>query len=89
MRDYIPAPDCHQQTCKVCWRPDKFDFQVPDSIWKAIVPQKFQGHVVCFYCFDEFARLKGIEYHTHLKNELYFAGKQATFIFKVAKRFGC
>lgn len=31
--------DAHRQTCKVCRQPHKFDFQVPDELWAAVVPE--------------------------------------------------
>ena len=31
--------DPQQQTCKVCGRPDKFNFHVPDAVWEWIVPE--------------------------------------------------
>ena len=69
-----------QQTCKVCGRPDKFDFHIPDAIWCSIVPEQYQTRVVCLYCFDEFAQATDTRYAAHL-SELYFAGKRATFHF--------
>lgn len=70
-----------RQTCKVCLRPDRFDFNVPDALWAAIVPPEFQNGVVCLGCFDDFARDKGISYHNGVRT-LYFAGDQATFVFQ-------
>lgn len=75
--------ECTQLTCKVCGRPDKFDFYVPDELWQAIVPPSFQGNVVCLCCFDDFAKKKGINYSLQT---LYFAGRMATFRFEVAWR---
>src|SRR5262245_23933921 len=31
-----------RQTCKVCRCPDKFDFSVPDEMWKRVVPLEYQ-----------------------------------------------
>lgn len=72
-----------QQTRKACGQPDKFDFNVPDEIWHAVVPTALQTRVVCLYCFDEFAREKNIDYAKSL-NILYFAGRRASFEFRVA-----
>ena len=72
--------------CKVCGRPEKFDFYVPDEVWHAIVPPKYQGHVVCLGCFDDFAQEKGINYSSVLR-DLCFAGVKATFIFEIT--FAC
>ena len=74
-----------QLTCKACGRSDKFDFHVPDELWQAIVPLRFQGHVVCLCCFDDFAKEKDINYSSSLQT-LYFAGNKATFRFEVAWR---
>jgi len=85
--DYILDAGLGQQTCKVCGRPDKFNFQVPDETWASVVPPKFHNSVVCLYCFDEFAGQKDIAYHPHL-SKLYFAGRQATFTFNTKSRVG-
>ena len=73
--------DKQQQTCKVCGRPDKFNFDVPDDIWAAIVPAAFRDRVVCLSCFDEFAAIKGTDYTAHIK-QLYFAGEHVSFQFE-------
>ena len=70
-----------RQTCKVCGRPDKFDFSMPDRVWRAIVPEEFVNRVVCLYCFDDFAFMKGKDYASFLRL-LYFAGDAATFVFR-------
>lgn len=70
--------DMQRQTCKACGYRDKFDFHVPDVIWKAIVPERFVNHVVCLTCFDDFARLKGVDYAPYLR-AVYFAGEAAAF----------
>ena len=70
----------NRQTCKVCGRPDKFDFNVPDEIWRAIVPLEFQRKVVCLACFDDFACKKGVDYAYHLQT-IWFAGDKASFQF--------
>lgn len=71
-----------QQTCKVCGRPDKFDFHVPDEIWASIIPPELQAKVVCLYCFDEFAHKRRVDYSQGIKT-LYFTGEQAIFEFNV------
>jgi hypothetical protein len=47
--------DPQRQRCKCCGMPDKFNFNVPDEIWAAIVPPLFQSHIVCLPCFDDLA----------------------------------
>ena len=71
-----------QQTCKACGRADYFDFTVPDDVWEAIVPVSLRNRVVCLGCFDQFARERGVPYAEFVRT-LYFAGEQASFIFRV------
>ena len=71
-----------RQTCKICGAIDKFDFNIPEGIWKAVVPLELQNKVVCLTCFDDLARKKGIKYAGSL-HKLYFAGSQAYFEFRV------
>src|SRR5437773_10426446 len=40
-----------KQTCKVCGCTDKFDFKVPNRLWKKVVPVEYQNKVVCLECF--------------------------------------
>jgi hypothetical protein len=71
-----------QQTCKACGQPDKFDFNVPDEIWRAVVPAALQTRAICLYCFDEFAHDNHVDYAGHI-TQLYFAGRMAVFLFVV------
>jgi hypothetical protein len=71
-----------QQKCKVCGRVDKFNYNVPDEVWRAIIPTSFHNKVVCLCCFDDFASEKGISYNYALQS-LFFAGRKACFEFKV------
>jgi hypothetical protein len=71
-----------RQTCKSCGRRDKFDFNVPDSLWASVVPPELRNRVVCLACFDDFAREAGVDY-SHDLTTLYFAGDRAAFVFKV------
>ena len=75
-------PPDQRQTCKACGRPDKFDFHVPDKVWAAVVPPELVNRVVCLFCFDEFARQKGVSYADHV-GLLYFAGDRGSFTFVV------
>ncbi len=72
-----------QQTCKMCGRPDKFNFDVSDDIWNAVVPPELINHVVCISCFDGLASRVGIHYAASLY-ALYFAGIAAALEFKTA-----
>ena len=79
--DAYPFDWTKRQTCKACGRPDKFDFHVPDDVWKRVVPVEYQNRVVCLACFDEFAFERQIDYSDSLE-VLCFAGDQATFKFQ-------
>jgi len=70
-----------RQTCKVCGCPDKFDFNVPNEVWRKVVPGEYQMKVVCLDCFDSFASEKQIDYSDSIEM-LYFAGDKAMFRFK-------
>jgi len=69
------------QRCKVCGCRDKFNFSVPDKLWKRVVPVKYRNRVVCLSCFDDFAKKKEIDYSTSIET-LYFAGNQISMKFK-------
>ena len=70
-----------RQKCRVCRCEDKFNFYVPDEVWRSVVPAEYQNKVVCLPCFDELARKAGIDYSDSIQ-VLYFAGSQATFKFQ-------
>lgn len=70
-----------RQKCKVCECQDKFDFHVPDNIWREVVPPRFRNKVVCLSCFDKFAFEKQVDYAESL-DVLYFAGDRAIFKFE-------
>lgn len=70
-----------RQTCRVCGRPDKFNFHVPDHIWQAAVPPPFVEGVVCLFCFDALAEMRRVQYAPHL-TALCFAGDAAAFEFE-------
>lgn len=72
-----------RQKCKVCGCRDKFDFTVPEAVWKAVIPPKYQNRVVCLACFDDFAKKNEVDYATSIKT-LYFAGNKASIKFKQA-----
>jgi len=74
------------QTCKVCGRRDKFNFSVPDEIWKEIVPPEYQNKVVCLSCFDDFAKEKNVDYSNSI-DILLFVGDKVVFTFRVKKQW--
>lgn len=65
-------------TCKVCGRPDKFDFNVTDAEWARIVPDPYRSLAVCLSCFDLFATTTRQPYSV---TALWFAGDQGVYEF--------
>jgi hypothetical protein len=41
--------------CTVCGSSAKCDFNVPDDVWKTVVPTKYWNKVVCVERFGNFA----------------------------------
>jgi hypothetical protein len=74
--------ELQRQRCKVCWHADKFDFHVPDELWRTVVPESLQTKPLCLACFDDLARDRRVEYARALVR-LFFAGDRASFEFKV------
>ena len=74
--------DDQRQTCKACGRLTKFDFDVPDDVWAAVVPADLRNRVLYLYCFDAFASDVSVRYADKLR-ALYFAGDAASFEFQV------
>ena len=73
--------DVQQQTCKVCGIADRFNFNVPDDVWSAIVPPEYRDRVVCLCCFDDFAVDRGVSYAAAVV-ELCFAGRKAALVLR-------
>ena len=44
-----------REICKICYGVNAVGFSVPDDVWRAVVPQQFQSHVVCLRCFTRLA----------------------------------
>ena len=76
--------DPQQQTCKMCGQPEKFDFHVPDDVWRAVVPEAFQHYAICLYCFDEEAAANGIQFAADLQY-VCFTGRAASVEFNVSR----
>ena len=66
-----------QQRCKVCWKADGFNFNVPDTLWRKVVPRRLRGFVVCLSCFDKLATEKGVDALGAI-HALYFAGQRSS-----------
>ena len=77
-------PSQWRQVCKACGRPDYWNFDVPDTLWAAIVPNELQNRVVCLQCFDAFALERGVKYAASL-TAICFAGEMAALELAVAR----
>jgi hypothetical protein len=55
---------------------------VSDSMWNKVVPKRLTNKVVCLACFDRFAARRKVDYRRNVR-VLYFAGRQASFKFRV------
>jgi hypothetical protein len=65
----------------VCGCEDRFDYRIPDDLWKKVIPARYRNNVVCLACFDRFASEKRVDY-AHALKVLYFAGERAAFRFQ-------
>jgi hypothetical protein len=81
IKNGVKPGSAQRQNCKVCGCADKFDYHVPDTVWKKVVPADFHNKVVCLGCFDKFAFENDIDYAESL-DVLYFAGDRAVFKFE-------
>jgi hypothetical protein len=73
--------DPQQQRCKACGLRDKWNFYVPDEIWRMVVPVPLRNRVDCLACFDDFAKRRKVAYAAHIR-DVYFAGDRAAFEFR-------
>ena len=83
MRSQSHRLESSRQRCKVCGNADKLNFDLPDEIWAAAVPEEYRDRVVCLSCFDDFARERQVAYAGYLTT-LYFAGDRASLVLHVA-----
>jgi hypothetical protein len=74
--------DVQRQSCKNCGVRDIKIKTVSDSVWERVVPKRLLKKVVCLACFDNFAARRGVDYRRNVR-VLYFAGRQASFKFRV------
>ena len=83
-REKLNSTSFKRQRCQVCRCEDKFNFNVPDKVWREIVPMDLHNKVVCLPCFDELARQQNRDYADSIE-VLYFAGCQASFKFQTVQ----
>lgn len=67
-----------RQRCRVCKCEDKFNYYVPDALWREIVAEEYQDKVVCLPCFDEFARKRRIIIQSRSTCFILRAGRRAS-----------
>lgn len=60
------------ENCRNCGAQNRLGFNVPDELWREIVPPELQDHCLCLNCFDGFAEEKGVDYSGEI--ELFWAG---------------
>ena len=60
------------QTCKKCFREQRFEFFIKDEIWN-MLPKMWQNHVLCFECFLEELEKSAPDKRLSL-NDFYFLG---------------
>ncbi len=78
----VAVAGLQRQRCKVCWHADGLDFDMPDDVWAAVLPERLRNRVVCLACFDRMASEVGVDYAPHLRR-VCFAGLSTGFEFEV------
>lgn len=56
-----------REICKICYHVNPVGFDVPDDIWKQVIPEKFVNNVVCLSCFIRIADEKFINWDKDIK----------------------
>jgi hypothetical protein len=51
----------------MCHRANPVGFQVPDSIWREVVPEEYQSGVVCLPCFTRLADEKLVPWDRQIR----------------------
>jgi hypothetical protein len=51
-----------REICKICFHVNRVGFNVPEEIWRAVVPAELQKSVVCLDCFSRLADEKLIRW---------------------------
>lgn len=44
-----------REICRICFRANPVGFRVPDSTWRAVVPEELQSKTLCLRCFTQLA----------------------------------
>lgn len=60
------------QTCKKCFREQRFEFCIKDELW-GLLPDQWMNHVLCFECFLEELEKVAPEKQLSL-NDFFFMG---------------
>ena len=56
-----------REICKICLHINSVGFDVPDKIWKSVVPLAHQNNVVCLSCFTRLADEKMIDWDSQIE----------------------
>jgi len=67
--------------CSRCGNRPRFDYRVPDEVWKQCVPPKLRRGVICLPCLDFLAVQMGVNLSRHI-SFVQFIGYDYTVEFK-------
>lgn len=56
-----------RELCKLCYHVNAIGFNVPDDIWRAVVPAAMRGSIVCLACFARLGDEKGIAWDQQIE----------------------
>jgi len=59
--------DLSREICKICGNVNTVGFNVPEDIWKIIIPTDKQNSVVCLSCFTKLGDQKMIEWDKNIE----------------------
>lgn len=63
----MPFQSPSRELCKVCYRANPVGFDVPDTVWEAVVPEPLRSGVVCLSCFARIADEKLISWDRDIR----------------------
>ena len=59
--------EASREICKICYQVNAIGFNVPDDIWRAVVPPHLVNRIVCLNCFTRLADEKLIAWDEHIE----------------------
>lgn len=51
-----------REICKLCYTENPIGFNVPDEVWRTIVPEQVVNSVVCINCFTRMGDAKMVQW---------------------------